>query len=113
MSDPESDTNPNGSFGWIVKDVNLFSTTCVFGTTGERATLSNGSLANSRVINMARSPNAVIYVYNKFPTSVPFHRVKVFEQSLTSFVKARPREWVNMIGFRATAVMADLGYIGM
>ena len=112
VSDPESDTSANGSAGWIVKDVNLFSTTAIFATTNERATLSNGSLANSRIINMARSPNAVGYIYFKFATGVPYERVQIFEKALTQFIKDRPREWVGILGFRATQVMADLGYIG-
>jgi hypothetical protein len=37
------------TIGWIVKDVTLFHTTAVFASTGERATMSNGSLAASRV----------------------------------------------------------------
>lgn len=95
-----------------MKDVNLFSTTAVFATTNEKATISNGSLANSRVINMARSPNAVLYIYLKFSTGVPYERVQIFEQALRQFVKARPREWAKFAGFRATQVLADLGYIG-
>jgi hypothetical protein len=35
--------------GWIVKDLTLYHTTAVYGNTGERATMSNGSLASSRV----------------------------------------------------------------
>jgi hypothetical protein len=74
--------------------------------------MSNGSLASSRVINMARSPNACVYVNLKFPTSVPFPSIKMFQHILREFVQARPREWANFAGFRATQVVADLGYIG-
>lgn len=74
VSNVETDTSPTGSsgaqwrdtsvlhlspsqlrltfffaLGWIVKDVSLFHTTAVFASTGERATMSNGSLAGSRV----------------------------------------------------------------
>jgi hypothetical protein len=34
---------------WIINDVTLFYTTAVFAGTGEKATMSNGSLASSRV----------------------------------------------------------------
>jgi len=61
---------------------------------------------------MARSPNAVGYIYFKFATGVPYERVQIFETALTQFIKARPREWVALLGFRATQVMADQGYIG-
>lgn len=125
--------------GWIVKDVTLFHTTAVFASTNERATLSNGSLASSRVslmwlvndpfhvilvlsltsesvflqvINMARSPNASISIYLKFSTSVPYEKIQVFDQALRDFIKARPREWGNFGGFRATQVLAEQGYVG-
>jgi hypothetical protein len=62
---------------------------------------------------MARSPNACVYIYVKFSTAVPYQSIKTFEQVLREFVLARPREWANFGGFRATHVVADLGYIGM
>ena len=95
-----------------MKDVDIFSTTVLFGTTGERATIRNGTLANSRIMNMARSPNGVLYVIFKFSTNVPYSKVKIFEQALRQFVKDRPRQWVSFGIFRATEVRADLGYIG-
>jgi hypothetical protein len=62
---------------------------------------------------MARSPKAILHIYLKFSTDVPYERVKVFEQALREFVKSRPREWANFATFRATKVWADLGYIGV
>ena len=84
----------------------------VFGMTGERASMSNGSLASSRVLNMARSPNAIVYVYLKFSTVVSYPTIQMFERILREFVQARPREWANFAGFRAKRVVADLGFIG-
>jgi hypothetical protein len=84
----------------------------VFGMTGERASMSNGSLASSRILNMARSPNAIVYVCLKFSTVAPYTTIQMFERILRDFVQARPREWANFAGFRATRVVADLGYIG-
>jgi hypothetical protein len=106
-----SDTLASGSPTCFVRDVNLFTTTVVFATTNERATLSNGSLATSRIINAARSPKALLYVYLKFGTEVPYEKIQIFQESLTQFVKARPREWLNLSGFRATNIQADQGYI--
>jgi hypothetical protein len=37
--------------------------------------------------------------------------VKIFGDVVESFVKDRPREWLKLAAFRATAVQADLGYI--
>jgi small-conductance mechanosensitive channel len=75
-----------------VKDVDLFTTTVIYGSTNERATLSNGSIASSRIINMARSKKAILYVYNKFSTDTPFDKIQLFEDALRKFIKARPRE---------------------
>lgn len=90
----------------------LFHTVAVFGPTGERASMSNGSLASSLVLNMARSPNACVYVNLHFPTSVPYESIAQFEKLLRDFVQARPREWAHFASFRATSIVANLGLIG-
>jgi small-conductance mechanosensitive channel len=91
VSDVNSDTSAGGSASWFVQDVvcihgkteatlrsatdlfsltflaqDLFTTTVRFATTNEVATLANGSLASSRIINCKRSPKAVRFVYMKF-----------------------------------------------
>jgi len=104
-------SNPDGSSAWFVEGVSLFTTTARYATTNEMATFSNGSLANSRIINAARSPKATVYVYFKFGLDVPHEKVLLFRDSLETFVKARPREWIAMSAFRAKRVEADLGYV--
>jgi hypothetical protein len=84
----------------------------VFGMTGERASMSNGSLASSRVLNMARSPNAIVYVHVKFSTKVAYETIQTFQQILQKFIQSRPRKWTNMASFRVARVVADLGFIG-
>ena len=44
----------HGVLPWSVVNVTLFETTLVHLPTNERASLSNGSLANSRIVNWAR-----------------------------------------------------------
>ena len=104
-------SNPDGSSAWFVEGVSLFTTTARYATTNEVATFSNGSLANSRIINAARSPKAQVYVYFKFGLDVPHEKVLLFRDSLESFVKARPREWIALSAFRTKSVEADLGYV--
>ena len=111
ISNSQSDPNSNGSATWFVEAVNLFSTTVRYAATNEVATHSNGSLAQSRIINAARSPKASVYIYMKFASDVPYDRVMLFKSVIQSFVKERPREWIALSGFRATRVEADLGYI--
>lgn len=82
-----------------------------FGATNEIATVSNGSLARSRIINMQRSKNALVLMTLKFGVNVPYSKVKVFRGAVARFIAERPREWKVMAGFRSTRVESDLGYI--
>jgi len=111
LSDPENDTSSSGSSTWFVEKVSLFTTTVRFATTNEVATYSNGSLARLRIINAKRSPKAIIYVYMKFGSDVPYKMIKVYQAAIENFVKSRPREWSQLNGFRATRVEMELNYI--
>jgi len=91
VSDVNTDTNTGGSTTWFVKDVTLFTTTVLLAATNEVATYSNGSLAASRIINAARSPQAVLFFLLKFPIDTPYEKLKVFKGCLEKFVIARPR----------------------
>lgn len=64
------------------------------------------------MINMARSPNAVLFIFLKFSVDVPYERIEVFDEALRKFVKSRPREWAQLLGFRATQIFQDQGYVG-
>ena len=111
VSNPMNDTSPDGSTTWFVENITLFTTTVRNAATNEVGTYANGSLASLRIINAARSSNAVVSCTLKFGVDVPYEKVKVFRTVVEGFVKARPREWLSMLGFRATAIQADLGYI--
>jgi hypothetical protein len=111
VSNPMNDTPPDGSTTWFVEGITLFTTTVRCASTNEVGTYSNGSLASLRIINAARSPKAIVTVKLKFGIDVPYEKVKLFGTVIENFVKDRPREWINLLGFRATAVEADLGYI--
>jgi hypothetical protein len=92
LSDPEVDTSPTGSSTWFVEKVTIFTTTVRFASTNEVATYSNGSLARLRIINAKRSPKAVVCVYVKFGSNSSFDMIKLFQNVVESFIKARPRE---------------------
>jgi hypothetical protein len=79
--------------------------------TNERATLSNGSLANSRIINSSRSPQAYLYILLKFHIDVPYEKLEIFHAALEKYFRNLPREWLSLVSFRATSVEADRGYI--
>jgi hypothetical protein len=83
----------------------------MFSFTGEKATLSNGSLASSRVINSTVSKEASLFVLVKFPIDVTYDKLQVFHVELKEFIKKRPREWIAFTRFRITRIEPDEGYI--
>ncbi|GFH58160.1 hypothetical protein CTEN210_14636 [Chaetoceros tenuissimus] len=111
ISNPQNDTSCDGSTTWYVENISLFQTTVRMAATNEVATYSNSSLSHCRIINAARSPKAVTYVYLKFGIDVPYSKVMIFKDVVEKFVKERPREFIKINGFRAVGVEADLGYI--
>jgi len=111
-------------------DINLFNTTVRYAGTNEVATLSNGSIANMRIVNGNRSPNAMVWF------QLPFH-ISILQDSAMDRLKSalekyalnNPREWhsfaycrigeyvvekekvVITIGFQHRAAWQDLGRI--
>lgn len=111
ISNIEQDTDINGSLGWVVENITLFETTAVWTPTRERCSLANGSLAQSRIINGARSPQAQFLIPFKFPINTPYDKILIFKAAVEEYLKARPREWLMMTGFRAARIAPDLGFI--
>ena len=101
----------DGVFTWYVEDVTLYYTTVRLGATNEVATIANSSLANSRIVNAARSHKALIYITLKFGLDVPYAKIQIFKTTVESFIKARPREWLDCSAIRSTRVEADLGFV--
>jgi hypothetical protein len=101
----------SGSLTWFVEDVDLYSTRLRYAVTNEVCTIANGSLASTRIINGAWSPKAVVYLHLKFAVEVPYAKIQLFQKTIEAFVKARPRQWLSLIGFRANRMEAELGYI--
>lgn len=104
-------TSWNGSTQWVVQDVDLFTTTVVFSYTNEIATLSNGSIANSRVMNGARSLPAIVYVTLRFGVDTGFDKFEIFREALSQYVDRRPREWSKLYPMISSNVQADQGFV--
>ena len=111
INSPNEPPGAHGVFTWYVEKVTLYYTTVRLGATNEVATISNSSLANSRIVNAARSHKALIYINLKFGIDVPYAKIQLFKETVESFVKARPREWVDCLPIRSTRVEADLGFV--
>lgn len=111
VSAGNSESSGTGASGWIVKDINLYHTTFIFGTTNEYATISNGALSNARIINAARSPLACLNFVMKFGLGVPSETIQIFKEELMAYVKALPREWLSFNAFRMICIEADKGFV--
>jgi small-conductance mechanosensitive channel len=96
----DSPTDWHGATEWIVRDIDLFTTTVIYAYTNEVATLSNGSIANSRVMNGARSLPAILYAILRFGVDVSYEQLEIFREALAQYVEARPREWAKLWALR-------------
>jgi len=83
----------------------------IYAYTNEMATLSNGSIANSRVMNGARSLPAVIYVSLRFGVDTSFEKLEIFREAVSQYVDKRPREWAKLLRITNLNVQADQGYV--
>lgn len=83
----------------------------VFSYTNEIATLSNGSIANSRVMNGARSLPAIVYVTLRFGVDTGFDKFEIFREALSQYVDRRPREWSKLYPMISSNVQADQGFV--
>ncbi len=111
ISSPTVDTDINGSVTWFVENITLFTTTIRSVPSNEVATISNGALASTRIINAARSHRAQVFVFLKFSVDIPYEKVKIFRSVVEEFITDRSREWVQLCTFRSIKVEADQGYI--
>ena len=111
VSHYESNTSLDGVLPWLVENVTLFETEVTHLATMERASLSNGALASSRIINWARSPTARFHIFLNFPIDTSYEKLVLFKKAVEEYLKARPREWLALNGFRANRIFADKGYM--
>lgn len=107
----ESNGSLHGALPWCVENVTLFETVLCFLPTNERASLSNGSLASSRIINWARSPQAQFHIFLNIPLDTPYEKILLFKQAIEEYMKARPREWRALNGMRCNRVVANENYM--
>lgn len=102
VADPE-----NVASSWFVQDLTLYSTTLRFGPTNEIATVDNGSIARSRIVNYNRSPNAIVMLRLRFCLASQ-EQIIVFREALESFVQDRPRIWDSILFFRCENIDKDM-----
>ena len=84
---------------------NLFTTTLRLTRSNEVSTISNGSIANTRIVNHARSRNAMVTI-NLFMTlsRATHEHVTIVRSALTQYILDNPRVWSRLVNWRVAKV---------
>ena len=72
------------------------------------ATVNNGSIASSRIVNCNRSPSALITYSFRFQLSTTDEQLSVFREAVEQFVKDRPRIWDQVLFLRCELIDQDV-----
>ena len=88
----------NVATSYFVEDITLSTTKLRYARTGEIAYLSNYLLADMRIYNCNRSPNASVVILQMLHISIlDRDNLAQFEKALRRFVDERPRTWVEVL----------------
>jgi len=114
LSPADAVNNPDGSLQqtWFVEDVNLFSTTLRFVATNEVSTINNGAIANSRIVNFARSPGALVTLDLLLDIKATQEQMLMFRKAVKKYIRDNPRTWSSIIHFRTTQINPDMEFVG-
>jgi small-conductance mechanosensitive channel len=105
MSDPSLIICDGLWYCWFVEDITLFHTTIRYAGTNEVATINNGSVANMRIINGARSPNAAVWFQFSYrPNLMEDGNMDKIKAALENYAKENPRDWHSYGYFRVDEV---------
>ena len=93
-------------------DITLFSTTLRYGASNELSTVSNGSIANARITNCARSKKAIVQLLFRF--HIRFHegdKLRDFREALDTYVLNNPNRWGSIVFFRCDEIDTDNEFV--
>eukprot|EP00934_Nitzschia_sp_Nitz4_P001371 Nitzschia sp. Nitz4//scaffold41_size133979//57505//61267//NITZ4_003347-RA/size133979-processed-gene-0.249-mRNA-1//-1//CDS//3329551470//1371//frame0 len=113
VSNVQGETNNRGSTGWLVQRVTLLETTFSWLSTNETASVSNSSLATSRIINWTRSPHPRFALSFSVPIETKYETLELFKDTVREYIKARPREWLSFGAMRINDIYAEKGYMNV
>jgi hypothetical protein len=111
FSSPSEGTSIDGSSGWVVERVALYTTSLYWPATNERCTINNGAISNYRIINLNRSPHAQLFIFMKFSIDTPYEKFQIASAALEQYCKDRPREWQAFITFRPADAAVEGNYV--
>lgn len=99
----------NAAHSYFVEDITLSTTKLRYAKTGEVAYLGNHLMADMKIYNGNRSPNATITFPHMFHIAIlEKERMGLFEKSLSDYVRQHPRRWVSMLLFRVDKIDNDM-----
>lgn len=101
---PDNSDDPGYHNTWIVEDCNLFSTTLRLSRTNEISTVNNGTIANTRIVNHGRSPNALVNVTLRVNLAVTHEQIDILKSAMEQYITNNPRVWACLVNFRITQV---------
>jgi len=91
-----------------VEDITLTTTTLRACKTNEVCTVNNWSISGSRIVNLARSANAIIHFEFQAHLSImEDNKLKRFKAALHKYVDERPRVWDSIANIRHDIFDAD------
>ncbi len=103
---PADNEDPGYRDTWIVEDCNLFTTTLRLCRTNELSTVNNGAISNTRIVNHARSPKALVNIQLPVTIRATHEQTQVVKSALLQYIRDKPRVWSSLIDFRITKVDA-------
>jgi hypothetical protein len=87
---------------FLSSDISIFSTTLRFGASNEIATVSNSSLAYSRITNCNRSEKATVAILLYFHISchAGTGTIQMFREGVEEYIRENPNTWGSIFLFR-------------
>lgn len=95
----------------LQEDIGLTTTTLRFSATNEVSTVNNAAIANSRIVNCARSAKAIVTIKAYFSIKATQEEIESFRVRVENYLIDRPEIWAGMVHFRNDMVDNNQGYV--
>lgn len=109
----EATEKPSPTESYFVEDISLLKTTIRYARTNEVSTLNNFAISKSRIVNLQRSVNAIVYIEMKFSIHDVFSNDKhiKYRCKLEEYVHENTRNWECLVFMRHDEFDADWGFV--
>jgi hypothetical protein len=73
--------------------------------------VNNAAIANSRIVNCARSARAIVTIKAFFVITATQEKIETFRVRVENYLIDRPETWAGMVHFRNNMVDYNQGYV--